>query len=53
MSPENPLLETTGIPKFEKILPEHIEPAVTQVLIESEKKLAEIESNINQILRCT
>jgi oligopeptidase A len=44
MSPQNPLLDTTGIPKFEKILPEHIEPAVTQVLIESEKKLAEIES---------
>jgi oligopeptidase A len=46
MHSRNPLLDMKGIPKFDKILPAHIEPAVTQVLIDSEKKLNEIESRM-------
>ena len=46
MSSYNPLLDTAGIPKFDKILPEHIEPAVTQVLKESEKILSTLESSL-------
>jgi oligopeptidase A len=46
MSFYNPLLDTAGIPKFDKILPEHIEPAVTQVLKESEKNLSTLESGL-------
>jgi oligopeptidase A len=47
MDPYNPLLDTRGIPKFDKILPEHIVPAVTQVLKESEIKLSAIESSLS------
>jgi oligopeptidase A len=42
----NPLLITTGLPRCDEIEPEDIEPAIHQVLQESEKKLAEIENNI-------
>lgn len=46
MSLYNPLLNTNGIPRFDKILPEHIVPAVTQVLKESEKNLFALESSV-------
>ncbi|MBD3172453.1 M3 family peptidase [Candidatus Bathyarchaeota archaeon] len=44
-SPSNPLLVTEGIPRFDLIGPEHIEPAVNQILIDAEKKLKKIEQN--------
>ena len=31
----NPLLETTELPQFSKILPEHVEPAIDQLLTEA------------------
>ncbi|TRO50887.1 M3 family peptidase, partial [Candidatus Bathyarchaeota archaeon] len=45
--PYNPLLDAHGLPKCDEIKPEHIEPAIKQVLLESEEKLAKIEANIN------
>ncbi|HHL41604.1 MAG TPA: M3 family peptidase, partial [Candidatus Bathyarchaeota archaeon] len=44
--PDNPLLVCEGIPRFDLIKPEHIEPAVSQVLEEAEKKITELESTI-------
>ncbi|MCW4012588.1 MAG: M3 family metallopeptidase, partial [Candidatus Bathyarchaeota archaeon] len=43
---DNPLLNFNDIPRFDLIKPEHIEPAVTKVLLEAEKKLIELESNL-------
>ncbi len=42
----NPLLITHGLPRCDEIKPDDIEPAILQVLKESEKKLANIEKNI-------
>ncbi|MFH1179641.1 MAG: M3 family peptidase, partial [Candidatus Bathyarchaeota archaeon] len=44
--PNNPLLCTEGLPRFDEIKPEHIEPAILQVLRESEEKISKIEANI-------
>ncbi|TRO50966.1 M3 family peptidase, partial [Candidatus Bathyarchaeota archaeon] len=44
--PYNPLLDTHGLPRCDEIKPEYIEPAIKQVLLESEEKLAKIEANI-------
>ncbi len=44
--PYNPLLCTEGLPRFDEIKPEHIEPAILQVLRESEEKVSKIEANI-------
>lgn len=46
-TPDNPLLATTGIPRFDQIKPEHVEPAIIKILEEAEKQLALIEENIN------
>ena len=43
---DNPLLITEGISRFDLIRPEHIEPAVSKVLSDAEKRLEELESNI-------
>jgi len=43
---DNPLLITEGISRFDLIRPEHIEPAVSKVLSDAEKRLEEMESNI-------
>ncbi|MDA0832457.1 MAG: M3 family metallopeptidase [Planctomycetota bacterium] len=40
---DNPLMVRSGLPPFDKIKPEHVVPAVTQVLADAEKQLAEIE----------
>lgn len=40
----NPLLTGSLLPQFDKILPEHVLPAVEQVISSSEKKIAELES---------
>ncbi|MCJ7732800.1 M3 family peptidase, partial [Candidatus Bathyarchaeota archaeon] len=44
--PYNPLLCTEGLPRFDEIKPEHIEPAILQILMESEEKIAKIEASI-------
>ena len=43
---DNPLLIKKGIPRFNLIKPEHIEPAVSKILEKSEKKLQESEDNL-------
>lgn len=41
----NPLLGNLGLPKFESIKPEHVEPAVNDMLAKADKLFAEIETN--------
>lgn len=41
----NPLLETTGLPAFSKIRPEHVEPAIDQVLQENRAAMQQILAN--------
>jgi len=38
----NPLLEFDGLPPFSKILPEHVEPAIEQLLAESKQAIDEL-----------
>ncbi len=42
----NPLLATTGLPAFDAILPEHIGPAIDQVLAESRAQLEDLEVHL-------
>ncbi len=44
--PDNPLLLTSGLPKFNEITPDHIEPAITRLLAEAMKRLEDLESDI-------
>ncbi len=44
--PDNPLLLTSGLPKFNEITPEHIEPAMKRLLEEAKDTLEELEANI-------
>jgi oligopeptidase A len=44
MSSDNPLLSRTGLPAFDAIKPEHIEPAVTAILKECAEHLATAEA---------
>ncbi|OKH22364.1 peptidase M3 [Hydrococcus rivularis NIES-593] len=43
---DNPLLIGKGLPPFDKIQPEHIVPAMTQLLAELETELANLEANV-------
>lgn len=43
---DNPLLKGSGLPPFEAIKPEHVEPAMTQLLAELEEELAALEANV-------
>jgi len=43
---DNPLLIGKGLPPFEAIKPEHVEPAMTQLLAELDKELATLEANV-------
>lgn len=38
----NPLLDTTGLPRFAEIRPEHIAPALTEVLAENRVRIAQM-----------
>ena len=42
----NPLLATTGLPDFAAIRPEHIVPAVKQIVADATRKLTEIEREL-------
>ncbi len=44
MNSDNPLLRTTGLPAFDQVKPEHVEPAVVAILEEAGKHLAEAEA---------
>jgi oligopeptidase A len=46
-TPDNPLLNTTSLPRFDAILPEHVEPAITQLLVEQRARVAQIEALAN------
>ncbi|MDD2737912.1 MAG: oligopeptidase A [Methylomonas lenta] len=37
----NPLLENTELPQFSKILPEHVEPAINQLLVDARQTIAD------------
>ncbi|WP_166831041.1 M3 family metallopeptidase [Thalassoroseus pseudoceratinae] len=43
---QNPLLATSGLPKYDQIEPSHIAPAADLVLSEAETRLGEIEKNL-------
>ena len=43
---ENPLLIGHGLPPFESIQPEHVVPAITQLLTELEESLTQLEANV-------
>ncbi|HUG89989.1 MAG TPA: M3 family metallopeptidase, partial [Planctomycetaceae bacterium] len=43
---ENPLLATSGLPRYDAIRPQHVVPAVRHVLAEAREKLAAIEQNV-------
>ncbi|HSF74280.1 MAG TPA: M3 family peptidase, partial [Microcoleus sp.] len=43
---DNPLLIGQGLPPFDAIEPEHVVPAVTQLLTELEASLADLESSV-------
>ncbi len=43
---ENPLLVTDGFPRFDRIKPEHIVPAVRKVLADASAKFDGIEKNV-------
>lgn len=43
---DNPLLIGKGLPPFEKIQPEHVVPAMTQLLKELKEELAKLEVNV-------
>src|SRR5690606_11817817 len=43
---ENPLLATSGLPPFDRIAPEHVVPAVRQLLSEAESEVSALESGV-------
>lgn len=43
---ENPLLIGKGLPPFEKIQCEHVVPAITQLLVEAQEHLTQLEANL-------
>ncbi|OLP16010.1 peptidase M3 [Leptolyngbya sp. 'hensonii'] len=43
---DNPLLIGKGLPPFDRILPEHIVPAITQLLTEMDEDLAHLEADM-------
>jgi len=43
---DNPLLKGSGLPPFEAIKPEHVVPAMTQLLAEQDEELATIEVKV-------
>jgi oligopeptidase A len=43
---DNPLLATSGLPRFDAIRPEHVVPAVRRVLSEAQERLAALERDV-------
>ena len=44
MSTENnPLLVQEGLPRYDEITPEHVEPAIDSLLEQAEARIAELE----------
>ncbi len=43
---DNPLLVADGFPRFDRIRPEHVVPAVRALLTDAEQQIAQLEANI-------
>ncbi len=43
---DNPLLKCSGLPAFTQIKPEHVEPALNQLLSELNEELTQLETNV-------
>ena len=43
---DNPLLKCSGLPAFTEIKPEHVEPALNQLLSELNEELTQLETNV-------
>jgi oligopeptidase A len=41
---DNPLLDTTSLPRFDAIHPEHVQPAISQVIEQHRTRVAQIEA---------
>ena len=50
-SNDNPLLLTEGLPRYDLIRPEHIVPAVRQILSDAERQLTGLETSLTTIDR--
>ena len=50
---DNPLLIADGLPRFDRIKPEHIVPAVQHVLAQAEQRLTAIEQSLSELGRPT
>ena len=44
--PDNPLMARDGLPAFDRVLPEHVKPAVEELLRETTEGLEEIEAGL-------
>src|SRR5690606_20244534 len=42
----NPLLQSAGLPLFDRIAPEHVVPAVRQLLEQAEAEIARLEQEV-------
>ena len=43
---DNPLLKCSGLPPFAEVKPEHVEPALNQLLSELNEELTQLEANV-------
>jgi oligopeptidase A len=43
----NPLLDTSSLPRFDAILPEHVQPAISQLIGQQRTRVAQIEAIAN------
>lgn len=43
---DNPLLKCSGLPPFTEVKPEHVEPALNQILAELNEELTQLEANV-------
>lgn len=48
---ENPLLDLDGMPQFDKVRPEHVVPAVTELVKLSESVFAALERSLSEALK--
>src|SRR5687767_10896889 len=45
----NPLLDFSDLPRFDAIKPEHVAPAIEQLLEENRKMVAQLEAPMDQV----
>ena len=43
---DNPLLKCSGLPPFTEVKPEHVKPALNQLLLELNEELTQLEANV-------